>query len=776
MFVLWGKDRTFLYNDAYIPVLGEHHPQAFGRPFFAVWPEVESAIAPVIDAAFAGKESFFEDLEVQLTRSGVPEPAWFTFAYSPIFDGDGSVRGALCVCMETTPSVLAQRNARAELARRQAVEQELRQLNETLEARVAEALAERRLLADIVEATDAFVQVIDLDFRWRAINRAAADEFERLFSVRPSLGMSMLDALKERPGDREYVKQLWSRALAGETFSERGEFGASSKRCYEMKFSVLLDASGARIGAYQFAYDVTERVIEQRRAREAEAAKRDADELHRAYFENAADALFVIGVTPDAGFVVEQLNPAHEASIGFKLSDVRGKRIESFLPEALLEPVRETYRHVVQTAQMLQYRQVFDFDGQPQHWDTSLVPVLDREGRVTRITGSSRNVTAQVTAEEALRQVQKMDALGQLTGGIAHDFNNLLGAVMGGFDLILRKPDDPERVRRMAANGLAAAERGARLTSQLLAFSRAQKIERKVVDVARVVDEMRELLQRTLGPQIILNCELQDVPTPVLSDKVQLEMAVLNLAINARDAMPDGGNLTIRTRVREIAGDPQLAAGPYVELSVSDTGEGMSEDVAARAFEPFYTTKSVGKGTGLGLSQVYSVARQGGGAARIASSPGHGSTVSILLPLSEAVPDSIATGVTALESPATGAATVLVIDDDPDIRRMLTESLDTIGYRVVEAPDGAAGLDAIERVEPDLVLVDFAMPGMDGAEVARAIRKKRPKLPIVIASGFSDTAAIENVGGSPLPMLRKPFRLDELQEVVVTSLNRARQA
>jgi PAS domain S-box-containing protein len=388
-----------------------------------------------------------------------------------------------------------------------------------------------------------------------------------------------------------------------------------------------------------------------------------------------------------------------------------------------------------------------------------------------RFYAVGRDVTREREREEALRQAQKMEAVGQLTGGIAHDFNNLLGAVLGGFDLIRRRPDDAERVRRLAENGIAAAERGAKLTGQLLAFSRAQRIETCAVVVTEVVEGMRELLAGTLGPQIRLRFGLEDGRRAVLSDPVQLEMAVLNLAINARDVMPDGGELGIRTALRRIEGDAELATGDYVELSVSDTGLGMPPEVAARAFDPFFTTKGVGKGTGLGLSQVYGIARQAGGAARIRSLPGQGTTVSLLLPVTDA--PRIATGPAPGEDSTTAdaTATVLVIDDDEDLRRMLAESLDSLGYRALAAADGREGLDLLAGETPDLVVIDFAMPGMNGAEVAEAIRASHPDLPILFASGYADTAAIERAAGPDARMLRKPFGLAELQAAVRTALD-----
>uniref|UniRef100_UPI002FE04B24 response regulator n=1 Tax=Phenylobacterium sp. TaxID=1871053 RepID=UPI002FE04B24 len=376
-------------------------------------------------------------------------------------------------------------------------------------------------------------------------------------------------------------------------------------------------------------------------------------------------------------------------------------------------------------------------------------------------------------AEEALRQSQKMEALGQLTGGIAHDFNNLLQVVQGAFELIRRKPGETAKVSNWAENGLQAAERGASLTRQLLAFSRAQKLELRPFVVSELIGDMRDLLTRTLGSEIDLEFRLDDQGVPVLSDRTQLELAVLNLAINARDAMPDGGRLTIACRVTEIApGHPMLPPDTYVELRVSDTGAGMAREVAERAFDPFFTTKGVGKGTGLGLSQVYGVARQAGGEARIESEPGRGATVVMLLRRSaQEAPGAVAAE--ARRAPVlapSGGATVMVVDDDDDVRSLVRDTLELLGYRVLSADGGPAALEALDKVRPDLVLMDFAMPGMNGAEVAGLARQKWSELPIVFASGYADTAAVENALGGRAVILRKPFEMDELARVVAEAL------
>ena len=382
-------------------------------------------------------------------------------------------------------------------------------------------------------------------------------------------------------------------------------------------------------------------------------------------------------------------------------------------------------------------------------------------------------------AEEALRQSQKMEALGQLTGGLAHDFNNLLQAVVGAFQLIQRWPGDAEKVAGWAGQGLEAADRGARLTRQLLTFSRAQKLELVPFVVGDLVVGVRDLLTRTLGPHIRLKLELDDVGCPVMSDPTQLELAVLNLAINARDAMPDGGRLTISTARRRIVEvDGALQAGDYVEVSVTDTGSGMPPHVAARAFDPFFTTKGVGKGTGLGLSQVYGVAQQAGGDARVQSVPGKGTTVQMLLrgappgALPIAVPAPLPVSVVS-QNPT---ATILVVDDDDAVRGLACETLELLGYSVASASNGEAALKILEQVRPDAVLLDFAMPGMDGAQLAGHIRRKWPRLPIIFASGHSETKAVLDAVGPGATVLNKPFQLDALAVTLASLLAPERRA
>jgi len=403
--------------------------------------------------------------------------------------------------------------------------------------------------------------------------------------------------------------------------------------------------------------------------------------------------------------------------------------------------------------------------------DYSLEPIRNPAGEIVYLLTEARDVTDLKAAQEQLRQSQKMEALGQLTGGIAHDFNNLLTVVVGGLDIITKRADD-EKLRRYAENALAAAERGARLTGQLLAFSRVQRLEVRPTHVAPLIQNMRPLLRNVLGPGIEKHFDLDEEMVPVMADPTQLEVAVLNLAINARDAMPDGGVLTFVTRTVDVTDDAELEDGRYIELTISDTGSGMTEEIADRAFEPFFTTKEVGKGTGLGLSMVYGMARQSGGTARIESVPDEGTSVRIYFRAAD--PNILADAIGIADDEVVtqskrGPASILVIDDDPDVRDFIVTTLEEQGYRVREASDGERGLREAARHKPDLIILDFVMPGLSGSDVASRLLAKRPDQLILFVSGYSETEAVRTVAPHA-PLLAKPFRAEALDKAVRSAL------
>jgi signal transduction histidine kinase/ActR/RegA family two-component response regulator len=371
--------------------------------------------------------------------------------------------------------------------------------------------------------------------------------------------------------------------------------------------------------------------------------------------------------------------------------------------------------------------------------------------------------------QQAMVQLQKMEAIGRLTGGIAHDFNNLLNVVQGSMDLILMMSKD-EVAKGRAEVARRACQRGGKLTSQLLAFSRNQSLDLRTLDVAALFEGVHELVATSLGSSIRLHFAVPAPGASIMADRNQMEMALLNLAINARDAMDGGGEL----RFEAGAATPPsglLPEGDYVRIAVTDSGPGMPPEIAARVFEPFFTTKGVGKGTGLGLSQVYGMAQQSGGAARILSEPGVGTTVEIWLRAAGGLGEAEPSPAPAVEAAARPGVQILVVEDDDFVRASMVESLQALGHTVAQAADGEAGLRELEHVRPDLLITDYLMPGMTGAELVRRARVQLPGVPMIIATGYADMKAIEAVIGDDM-LLRKPFQLAELADVVERALQK----
>ncbi|WP_404712118.1 response regulator [Sphingomonas sp. MMS24-J13] len=399
--------------------------------------------------------------------------------------------------------------------------------------------------------------------------------------------------------------------------------------------------------------------------------------------------------------------------------------------------------------------------------------VRERDRALANLTGE---ILQRETAEAALVQAQKIEAIGLLTGGIAHDFNNLLQAISGNLDLIRRRSDAPDRVAHWAENAMKGVARGTRLTGQLLSFSRTQRLELKAIDLHQLLAGMGSLIQSSVGPKTELITFLDPQPCVALADQTQLELALLNLTINARDAMPDGGRLIVSTRIVSIERDEDLEPGDYCEIAVADNGAGMSEEVLERALEPFYTTKGLGRGTGLGLSTVFGMARQSGGTLRMTSQPGKGTTVTILLRRAGSA-DLPADGESEISTiglpraPRHGIE-VMVVDDDDDVRRVMTETLRGLGYAAPAYASGASALRALRERKPELLVLDFAMPDMDGAEVARQARELQPNLDIIFISGYADSAKLDAVMDDPSALLRKPFDVADLARMIAERLTR----
>jgi signal transduction histidine kinase len=380
-------------------------------------------------------------------------------------------------------------------------------------------------------------------------------------------------------------------------------------------------------------------------------------------------------------------------------------------------------------------------------------------------------------AEAALRQAQRIEAVGQLTGGVAHDFNNLLTVIIGNVDLLQTAGSQDERSRYRLAATRAAAEKGATLTSHLLAFARRQPLLPRAVDLNGVVDAMRDLLQSALGRRVQMEFHLAADLWQAMVDPTQIELVILNLAINARDAMPNGGLVIIETG-NQHRGPPTRAEEPpegdYVAVIVRDTGVGMAPGVLARAFEPFFTTKGPGAGSGLGLSQVFGTARQSGGDVHIDTTVGKGTSVSVFLPRATVTSERHAALPTITDG-RRGAATVLVVDDDDAVRATTADVLNGLGYTVQQAADGPSALEILcQNTVIDAVLTDVVMPGMSGPELARRVMSLRPGLPIIFISGYAEPEGL--AGGSLGRLVRKPFRASELREEIEEAIDQARAA
>jgi signal transduction histidine kinase/ActR/RegA family two-component response regulator len=385
-----------------------------------------------------------------------------------------------------------------------------------------------------------------------------------------------------------------------------------------------------------------------------------------------------------------------------------------------------------------------------------------------------KEINERERAQAALTQVQKMEAIGRLTGGIAHDFNNLLHVVNMNLELVSLYAKE-EKVKPLVEGAKSAARRCARLTNQLLSFARSQSLMPRLTRVNQLILGMKDLLEISVGSGVEVVLDLCEEDATVMLDASQLEMSILNLAVNSRDAMPEGGKLTISTGTRFLDEDRDLHEGDYVLVTVSDSGSGIPPNILPKVFDPFFTTKPVGRGTGLGLSQVYGFARQSGGVARIRSEEAKGTTVEMLFPEADAEAEASAA---TRQQPAVpvlaGAFHIMVIEDDPDVRRVIVECLSLIGYKVTEAGNGTEALAQLASIKPDLLVVDYAMPDMTGAEVISEARKLVGDVPVILATGYADMAAVERLAGRP-PILRKPFDIAQLGDAVSHALDNARE-
>jgi PAS domain S-box-containing protein len=529
---------------------------------------------------------------------------------------------------------------------------------------------------------------------------------------------------------------------------------------------VIIDAiydNGELVGFAKITRDLTER-------RESEEELRRSEELFRRLVEGVTDyAIYML----DPNGIVSNWNAGAQRIKGYGPDEIVGQHFSIFYTDEDRdngEPARSlaiAEREGRFEAEAWRRRK----DGS-RFWANVVIDAIrDPSGRLLGFAKITRDISerreAQLALErtrEALMHSQKIEAIGKLTGGVAHDFNNLLTVVLGSLDLLRRYlPNEDPRVMRLLDNALQGAQRGATLTQRMLAFARRQELDLQPVDLVELTRGMRDLLQRSLGPQIAIETRFPLALDTVMADPNQLETALLNLAINARDAMPAGGILTIAARNEATVGDASLRPGRYVRLTLRDSGEGMDAETLARATEPFFTTKGIGKGTGLGLSMVHGMVEQLGGQLVMHSKLGEGTTAELWLPAAEKPPMVEEAGSETRPVGQVRPLTILAVDDDALVLANTRAMLEDLGHTVVVAYSGEQALERLARTPAvDLVITDQAMPKMTGTELAEQIRARRPGMPIVLATGYAELPAVD----PNLPRLPKPFRQDALAEAV----------
>ena len=763
MFIWWGSELIQFYNDAYRQTMGpERHPSALGQGGRECWAEIWDIIGPQIEQVMSGGgATWHENQLVPVTRHGRLEQVWWTYGYSPIDEDDG-VGGVLVVCRDVTKDYLA-----------------------------ASALREREAQLARVQQVGR-IGGLEVDLRAGFHNRRSP-EYLLIHGLPPEAVYESHEDWVQRlhPGDREATEKKFRDAVAGDVREYSVQYriirpSDGETRWISVKSTIERDADGKAIRLVGAHTDVTEQMMAEQALRQSEERFRKlADQLaelnatlaqrveektrERDRIWNVSQDLLVVA---DRKGVWQTVNPAWTWTLGWSEAELLNRTSE------WLEHPDDGGITRAQVKKLGAGEATVKFESRFRHKDGSYrwlswTGVSDKHHNYA----VARDVTAEKAAaerlratEEALLQSQKMEAVGQLTGGIAHDFNNLLTGIVGSLDLLQTRLGQgrTDNAARYINAAMTSANRAAALTHRLLAFARRQPLIPKNVDVNALVVSLEDLLRRTIGETIDLQITAPDDLWCTLCDPNQLESALLNLAINARDAMPDGGRLAISTanaRIGSVTAEtPALSPGDYVCIAVTDSGVGMSAEVAARAFDPFFTTKPIGQGTGLGLSMIYGFARQSNGHVTIDSRLGQGTTVRLYLPRHHGDGAAAhASAVSVAEHAFTGE-TVLVVEDEPVVRGVILEMLAEQGYRTLEAVDGPSGLKILRSGKRiDLLVTDVGLPGMNGRQLADQARETRPDLKILFITGYAESVAMSDGFLQPgMEMITKPFDLDIL--------------
>jgi len=755
-----------IYNDGYSEFAGGRHPGLFGSKVREGWPEVADFNDNVMKAGLAGGTLAYRDQEMTLCRNGEPEQVWMNLDYSPLLDESGRPAGVMGIVVETTAKIRAERELRGE----------------------------RESLRRLFEQAPGFIALVTgPHHRFTMVNEA----FREMVWHRDVIDKTPEEAFPEalRQGFPQLLDQVYSTghpfvARSARVVLRHGD--RADERYLDFVCQPIVAEGGDITGIFIQGQDVTDR-------KRHEFALRESEERFRLVAENAPVMLWMGDQTGRCLY----LNRAQREFWGVEADDVtRFDYSETIHPDdrALLAPFHEAMKSrrsfSIETRMRRAdgvYRLVTT-SGQPrfgpQREFVGMIGVnVDMtEARQAEAALQALNATLEQRvldevherskAEDQLRQVQKMEAVGQLTGGIAHDFNNMLAVILGGLNLLQRKLAKGDTdVERFIEGAIDAAQRAAGLTQRLLAFSRQQPLSPEPLNPNRMVADMSELLARTLGEPIVVQTVLGPGLWQMKADPGQLENAILNLSVNARDAMPNGGRLTIETSnavvddnfAREFA----ITPGEYVVIAVGDTGEGMTPEVIARAFDPFYTTKGVGKGTGLGLSQVYGFVRQSGGHVKIHSQVGVGTTVKIYLPRHRGGLEMPVQADRASSHRGSAGETIMVVEDEDRVRALSAEALRDLGYSVVEAARPTDALRLLEEGEDvSLLFTDVVMPEMSGRDLAERARGARPSIKVLYTTGYTRDAIVHDGILDPgTSLLTKPFSIDDLAAKVRSMLD-----
>ncbi|EJM42749.1 PAS domain S-box [Pseudomonas sp. GM33] len=794
MLLLWGPQLTQIYNDGFALLAGSKHPQAFGQPTHLIWPELKDFTDPIYSAVLQGQVRTYSEQRFTLQREGRESDFWLDLTYSPIRDEGAAVAGILVTAIETNE----RRRIALELEQRSAAS--LKAQRET-EERLQLALA----------ATDA-VGTWDWDI---SEDRFIADaHFAQLHGVDPAMASQL--PISEylhgvHPQDRALIARSIKHCIThGSEYAEeyrllqtdgQMRWVFARGRCYK-------DHHGRPIRFLGAALDLTERKHTEQALRQSQTELQliinampvlisYVDREERFRLNNAA-YLDWYGLTPQELYGRTILEVLGEEAYALRAPYIT----EALSGRPCCFSISTPHRDGSLRQALMNYLPRHGADGAVNGFYIFVIDETERkmteealrdlnETLEERVAARTRQLAEanerlqnemfeRERAEDALRHAQKMEAVGQLTGGIAHDFNNMLTGIIGSLDLMQRYIAEgrANEIGRFTEAAVSSANRAAALTHRLLAFSRRQSLNRTPLNPNDLIRSLEDLLSRTKGDHIELKLQLAQNIWRVNTDVSQLENALLNLVINARDAMPGGGELQIETANVYLDGSDittlePVKAGDYVMIAVSDNGTGMTPSVLAKAFDPFFTTKPIGQGTGLGLSMIYGFAQQSGGHVSLFSRPGRGTSVRLYLPrLHSTEPEKVLSPLVGEAPAAIAGETVMLVEDDAAVRMLVLDLLKELGYRAHEAEDAKDALPVLESdLRVDLLVTDVGLPGMNGRQLAEIARQHRPGLKVLFMTGYAQIAA-ERQGflEEGMDMVTKPFSIDLLANKIRTMI------